>query len=81
MSTPTTARAQIRDATLARGRDFMTSSLAADYLGIAAGTLRKWRMRHYGPRFQKVGGEVRYYLADLDSWLEDQFIDVDGGGR
>jgi hypothetical protein len=74
-------REQIRDETLADGDDYTTSASAALYLGIAEGTLRKWRMRRYGPRFQKVGGEVRYYLADLDGWLDAQFVDSSDSGE
>ena len=83
MTTPTitAVRERIRDEAVAGGLDFTTSASAAQYLGIAEGTLRKWRMRRYGPRFQKVGGEVRYYLSDLDAWLDAQFVDASDGGE
>lgn len=83
MATPTitAVRERVRVEALAAGHDFTTSASAALYLGIADGTLRKWRMRRYGPRFQKVGGEVRYYLSDLDAWLDAQFVDSSDGGE
>ena len=77
----TAVREQIRDEALTDGHDFTTSASAALYLGIADGTLRKWRMRRYGPRFQKVGGEIRYHFADLDAWLDAQFIDSSDSGE
>ena len=81
MAEPMTLRELIRAEALRQGRDYVDSPLCADYLGIARGTLRKWRMRRYGPRFQKVGGEVRYYIADLDAWLDAQFVDSSDGGE
>jgi hypothetical protein len=73
-------RDRIRDDALREGHDYTNSTSAAAYLGIADGTLRKWRMRRYGPRFQKIGGEIRYFFADLDAWLEEQFVDGAEGG-
>jgi predicted DNA-binding transcriptional regulator AlpA len=43
---------------------------AAALVGFAAKTLREWRYRGRGPRFEKFGRSVRYRLADLMSWLE-----------
>lgn len=77
MATPTTLREHTRQEALDQGRDYVNSSPAADYLGITDGTLRKWRVKNDGPRYQKVGGEVRYYFADLDAWLAEQFIGGD----
>jgi Helix-turn-helix domain len=45
---------------------------AADYLRLAAATLRNWRSGGVGPRFHKLGGAVRYSLADLDAWADSQ---------
>lgn len=61
--------------------DFVSSRGAAAHLGIAEGTLRKWRMRSFGPRFQRIGGKIRYLRADLDNWLKDQFVDDAFGGE
>ncbi|WP_309082312.1 helix-turn-helix domain-containing protein [Zhihengliuella sp.] len=81
MTFTTTIREKIRADARHEGRDFTNSASAADYLGVTDGTLRKWRMRRYGPRFQKIGGEVRYYLSDLDAWLDAQFVDSSDGGE
>jgi predicted DNA-binding transcriptional regulator AlpA len=44
---------------------------AATYLGLAAGTLAKMRVRGQGPRFIRLGSRlVGYDLHDLDEWIE-----------
>jgi predicted DNA-binding transcriptional regulator AlpA len=43
---------------------------AAEYLGISASTLAKWRMRGDPPAYLKLGKVVVYNQADLDRWLE-----------
>ncbi len=55
--------------------DRISSAATAERLDIAESTLRKWRMRGYGPRYQKIGGEIRYFTADVDSWLDEQFVE------
>lgn len=40
--------------------DWLTPQEVADELGIAESTLRKWRMRNYGPKYSKWGGRVVY---------------------
>jgi excisionase family DNA binding protein len=43
---------------------------AAEYLGVSASTLAKWRMRGDPPGYRKLGRVVVYDQADLDAWLE-----------
>ena len=46
---------------------------AADYLGVQAGTLAKWRCVGRGPRFCRLSPRsIRYLLADLDAWIVAQ---------
>lgn len=74
-------RDHIREDALSKGHDYTGSAGCAAYIGVAEGTLRKWRMRRFGPRFQKVGAEVRYLFGDIDDWLEARFVDsAEGGG-
>ena len=42
---------------------------AADYLHLKVATLRRWRWAGRGPVFVRVGGRVRYDLADLDVFI------------
>ena len=43
---------------------------AAERLGLAVATLRRWRWVGRGPLFVKIGGAVRYDPADLDALIE-----------
>lgn len=47
----------------------MSNREAADYLGLKAATLNKWRCNGGGPPFMKVGRLIRYRRADLDAYL------------
>jgi len=43
---------------------------AAERLGLAVATLRRWRWAGRGPRFLKIGATaVRYSLEELDAFL------------
>lgn len=77
MSTPTTTQDQIRQDAHERGLDYSNATAAAAYLGKAEQTLRNWRVKSRGPRYQKAGGQVRYYFVDLDAWLDAGYVDVD----
>lgn len=48
----------------------LTAAELADELSVSRGTLANWRSRGGGPRFTKVGANVRYSRADVDKWLE-----------
>jgi predicted DNA-binding transcriptional regulator AlpA len=43
---------------------------AAEYLGVSASTLAKWRMRGDPPSYCKLGRVVVYDQTDLDEWLQ-----------
>jgi predicted DNA-binding transcriptional regulator AlpA len=45
---------------------------AARRLGIEESTLANWRWNGRGPRYVRVGRRVRYRLADLAEWLDQQ---------
>ncbi|MEU8656280.1 helix-turn-helix transcriptional regulator [Actinoplanes philippinensis] len=44
----------------------------ATYIGKPPRTLEQWRYLGVGPKFVKVGRDVRYRWADVDAWLEAQ---------
>lgn len=48
----------------------MRPDVAAAYLGFAASTLAKMRLRGDGPVYVKTGRLVFYSQADLDAWLD-----------
>ena len=49
--------------------DIMDAKAAAQYLGIAAQTLARWRGEGQGPAHLKLGACVRYTVRDLDAWI------------
>jgi predicted DNA-binding transcriptional regulator AlpA len=55
---------------IASGREYRNTLWTAGYLGISRHTLACWRSRGEGPPFCKIGGSVRYRVADLDAWAE-----------
>ena len=42
----------------------------ARFLTLEVATLRRWRWSGRGPRFLKLGGAVRYELADIEAFKE-----------
>lgn len=58
--------------TLTTTSPLYTPEEAAEYLKGNQRTLERWRSAGGGPRFVKMGRAVRYRLADLDAWLEQQ---------
>jgi hypothetical protein len=41
---------------------------AAEILGLPEGTLKGWRSREIGPRWIKMGRDVRYDVAELPNY-------------
>lgn len=44
---------------------------AAASLGLAKGTLDKWRVQGRGPKFLKLGSAVKYRAEDIEAFLAD----------
>ena len=44
----------------------------AEVLDVHTATLATWRHEGRGPRFIKIGSNVRYRRSDIDDWLEAQ---------
>jgi hypothetical protein len=47
---------------------YLNEKQAAEYLGMAAKTLARWRGSRRGPTFTKLGGSVRYKIPDLEKF-------------
>jgi excisionase family DNA binding protein len=64
-------RAVIRTRRAIRGEsDWLTLGQAAEYLGVAQSTMRKWSDLGRLPAFYTPGGHRRYRRANLDEFLE-----------
>ncbi len=50
---------------------------AGEYLGVRPQTLAVWRGRGKGPKFYRVCGAIRYRLADLEKFLEQNAVTPD----
>jgi predicted DNA-binding transcriptional regulator AlpA len=50
-------------------------------MGVSARTLWTLRKEGRGPRFVKVGSQVRYRIEAIREWLESQEATVAGGGE
>jgi len=51
-----------------------TRKEVAAYLGIAEKTLRNWAVKGCGPKYVRVGGEVRYRWDDVDDYVESRRV-------
>lgn len=61
-------------------KQVLTTTEAAQELGIASQTLEKWRTYGKGPTFVKVGRNVRYRMADLEAWLSSRVVNSTSAG-
>jgi predicted DNA-binding transcriptional regulator AlpA len=43
---------------------------AAAFLGIAVDTIRHWRLKKRGPVCIRLGGAIRYRMADLMAYID-----------
>lgn len=50
----------------------LTTEQAATFLGLSPNTVNQWRYLKRGPRFRKIGKNVRYAEADLLEYLDLQ---------
>lgn len=51
----------------------LDSDAAAEYLGCTPGTLKTWRSRGEGPRYNIIQSKlVRYHLEDLDAFVRGE---------
>lgn len=62
------------------GADLLSPEQAAARLGLSLHTLKEWRKSkprssETGPRFYRVGRQIRYRRDDLEAWLESRAVD------
>lgn len=53
-------------------RALATPEEIAQYIRKPVRTLEQWRYRGIGPRWSKVGRNVRYRWSDVEQWLDEQ---------
>jgi hypothetical protein len=65
-----TARGSGSDAVASCDNRLLNEHEAAERLGLAVSTLRRWRWSRRGPAWCKVGWAVRYSPRDLQSFID-----------
>jgi predicted DNA-binding transcriptional regulator AlpA len=50
----------------------LTEKELAEKLGVSVGTIRHWRYSLQGPPVRKVVRSVRYSVAEVEAWLDEQ---------
>ena len=50
---------------------FFTPETLSKELEITMSTLAKWRLYGGGPRYAKMGKNIRYEKCDVDEWVEN----------
>lgn len=53
-------------------RELIDTPPAAAYLGVSPHTMENWRYLGQGPRYFRIGSLIKYDVADLDAWLDEQ---------
>lgn len=50
--------------------DYLTAAQVRERIGVSTQTLSYWRSRNEGPLSIKLGGSVRYPVAEFEAWLK-----------
>jgi excisionase family DNA binding protein len=61
-------------------KGFLNVGQAASYLGVSPASLRKWSDDGRVPVYRTPGGQRRYSVADLDSFMESMRQPARNGG-
>lgn len=56
----------------------LTIEELSEYLGVPVRTLYDWRLSGRGPRAVHVGRQLRYFISDVQRWLDSQREQVVG---
>ncbi len=54
--------------------DVMNTQEAANYLRLSIPTLGRYRLAGTGPKYLKLGRNVRYMRTSLDAWMADRLV-------
>jgi hypothetical protein len=64
--------ADLLEGTELHGELMLSNKQVAQLLEVPERMVNAWRLRDTGPVHSKIGGRIRYRLADVQSWLEAQ---------
>ncbi len=54
----------------------LTEREAGAFLKISRGTLSNWRSESRGPKYCKIGGAIRYPMAELTNFVNESMITI-----
>jgi predicted DNA-binding transcriptional regulator AlpA len=69
---PTKLNHDIGDPRVADTRPLLSTADVADFLGVSASALNKWRLTGSGPRFIRLGSRIAYRPAEVDAFIESR---------
>lgn len=52
--------------------EWLSPAELAAWLRVPIGTVYSWRQRKTGPPAHRIGGHLRYRLADIEAWLAER---------
>ena len=55
-------------------KNYLTEKEASLFLSVSLRTIQNWRFRNRGPKYKKLGRLVRYSIADLSAYAEQNSI-------
>jgi excisionase family DNA binding protein len=58
-------------------KSLLTEKEAAEYLGLAKGTMTAWRHMGKGPAYLRLGSAIRYSLSDLQDYIKINSIKME----
>jgi predicted DNA-binding transcriptional regulator AlpA len=50
----------------------LTDREVAAMVGVSVATVRRWRLRHLGPQYLRIGVLIRYRPGSVRQWLDGQ---------
>ena len=51
---------------------FLTPDQVAERYQVSPDSLKEWRYKGVGPKYLRIGKRVRYRMADLERWEQEQ---------
>ena len=51
--------------------DFISTEVAAEYIGVTNKTLEHWRSTGYGPIYYKKKGIIKYERNAINEWISE----------
>lgn len=59
--------------------EYVSARQASQLTGFSAKILEKYRAQKIGPRYFKVGTNIRYRVSDLREWIESNPVEAANG--